>query len=87
MVCSLFHLVYIHKKWKTDINRNLKKEKNLRSLGKNLDTLQANYENFNVEEANIYIKPNLGDHFTTYWFSLNNSETVKTVTLPFCNIW
>ena len=27
-----------------------------------------------------------GGSFTPYWFSLNNSETVKAVTLAFCSI-
>ena len=27
-----------------------------------------------------------GDNFTPCWFSLNDSETVKTVTLAFCSI-
>ena len=35
------------------------------------------------------INPNLGGRELFYqrcWFSLNNSETVKAITLPFCSI-
>ena len=41
-------------------------------------------------DAYILVDPNLGGvgggNFTPCWFALNNSETVKAVTLTFCSI-
>ena len=54
-------------------------------MRENTDQKNSEYQHFSSSDY-IYLNPNLAEFSLICWFSLNNSEKVKTVTLVFCSL-
>ena len=81
-------------KWKGDLNCNMKVGAIFMDLSKAFDTLNhrlilAKLKTYALESNALSLIWVGGSKFTPSppdWFSLNNSENVKAVTLTFCSI-